>query len=187
MNLRLLFLLLLFVLAACSPEANQARTGQYFNLASFIEAQISDLDSLHPTVEKTVGSGQAQETRRISAINWTKELDLFLQSDLNKPAYRNSYQVEKKGEQTVIYRSIPGEEVTVKYLKIETDAATGKPRTVEVTMTSENYLYNSEKKLLLHCSPDTQGHWLVRDYQVSGYQQLAFFNKKPFEVKGRVL
>jgi hypothetical protein len=187
MNLRLIFLLLFLGLAACTPEKNQARTGQYYDLASFVESQIGELDSLRPTVEKTVVSGNARETKQISAINWSKELDLFVQADLNKPAYRNSYQVEKVGDYTLIYRARPGEEVPVKYLKIEVDAAAGKPRHVEVTITSENYLYNSEKKLFLHGSPDAQGRWRVREYQVSGYQQLAFFSKRPFEVKGRVL
>jgi hypothetical protein len=187
MNLRLIFLLLFLGLAACTSEKNQARTGQYYDLASFIENQIGELDSLRPTVEKTVVSGNARETRQLSEIKWGKELDLFFQADLNKPAYRNSYQVEKVGDHTLIYRARSGEEVPVKYMKIELDSAAGKPRHVEVIITSENYLYNSEKKLFLHGSPDEQGRWRLREYQVSGYQQLAFFNKKPFEVKGKVL
>lgn len=186
MNLRLVFLLLFLALAACTPEKNQARTGQYYDLTSFVESQIGQLDSLKPTVEKTVASGNARETRQLSEIKWDKELDLFLQADLNKPAYRNSYQVEKGGDHTLIYRSRPGEDVPVKYLKIEVDAAAGQPRHVEATITSENYLYNSEKKLFLYCRADGQGRWRVHKYQISGYQQLAFFSKQPFEVKGKV-
>jgi len=187
MNQPIAFLLLVFALASCSSEQRQVSTEQYFDLQTFVAGQIDELNALHPNVEKTVVSGKEQETRQLATINWTKELDLFVQADLNKPAYRNSYQVEKPTEYSIVYRARPGEEVPVKYLKIELDPAQKKPRSVEATVTSENYLYNSEKRLLMHCSPDGKGNWLVRDYQVSGYQQLAFFDKKPFEVKGKVL
>jgi hypothetical protein len=181
------FLLLLLGLVACAPEEKQAALNQYFDIDTFVKKQMAQLDSLHPMVEKKVLAGQQEEAKQLTTINWAKELDLFVQADLNKSAYRNSYLIEKPTPRLVIYRAKPGEAIPVKYLKIELDSLEGRLENVEALITSENYLYHSEKKLSLHCALDKQGQWLLSQYHVSGFQRLAFFEKKPFDVQGRVV
>ncbi|MES2733386.1 MAG: hypothetical protein V4714_16690 [Bacteroidota bacterium] len=186
MKINPIIILLLLGLVACAPEEKQPALNQYFDLDTFVKKQIAQLNSLHPVVEKKVSAGQQEETKQLTAINWGKELDLFLQADLNKSAYRNSYLIEKPTARSFIYRAKPGEDIPVKYLKIELDSLEGRLENVEAVITSENYLYHSEKKLSLHCALDTQGQWLVNQYHVSGFQRLAFFAKKPFDVQGKV-
>ena len=57
----------------------------------------------------------------------------------------------------------------------------------EALITSENYLYESEKKVVMHCGMNQQKQWILRDYEVSGFQKLIFMSKKPFEISGKVL
>ena len=112
-------------------------------------------------------------------------MDLFVQAELNKPAYRNSY-VTKRSGNDVVYRAKAGEDVPVKYLRVELDSPGGRVLSAEALVTSENYLYQSSKRLQLRCRPDERGGWLLGEYTVSGFQKLVFLDQKPFEIIGKV-
>ena len=175
----------LFALAGCAPETDAPVTNSYFDLAGFTRGQIKRLDSLRPMVDKRVVSGEKRETKKLNAIDWQRELDLFVQADLNKPAYRNSYVTKKSGNE-VEYRAKAGEDVPVKHLKVRLDSPGGRVLSAEALVTSENYLYQSSKRLQLRCRPDQQGGWLLGEYTVSGFQKLVFLDQEPFEIVGTV-
>ena len=187
MNTRFAWLLPALILVACAPEPEPARIHSYFNLEAFTQTQATRLDSLRPWVEKKVRSENRTETKRLRAINWQKELDLFAQADLNKPAYRTSYTVVQPTAHSFEYRLKPGEDVPVRYMKVAMDSRTGQLQSLEAEVVSENYLYHSRRLLTLQCGPGPDGTWLVRSYHISGFQQLAFFAQKPFEVSGKVV
>jgi len=174
-------------LVGCTTDENRPRTNQYYDLETFVKGQIATLNSLHPEVNKKVVSGQTQESKSLHTVQWQKELDLFVQADLNNPAYRNSYFIEKPSAYLIVYKAKPGEDVPVKYLKVELDPVSSQLANAEALMTSENYLYESEKKVVMHCGMNQQKQWLIRDYKVGGFQKLVFMAKKPFEISGKVL
>src|SRR5947209_5408007 len=116
-----LVILSLLSLVACTDDQTRQRTDAYYDLETFVKGQITTLDSLQPEVNKRVVSGETQESKALTTVQWKKELDLFVQADLNKPAYRNSYVTERLSAHTLIYRAKAGEDVPVKYLKLELD------------------------------------------------------------------
>jgi hypothetical protein len=177
----------LLFLIGCTTDENRPRTNQYYDLETFVKGQITTLNSLHPEVNKKVVSGEIQESKALTTVQWQKELDLFVQADLNKPAYRNSYVTERPSAHTIVYKAKAGEDVPVKFLKLELDPISSQLASAEALMTSENYLYESEKKVVMHCGMNQQKQWLLRDYEVTGFQKLIFMAKKPFEITGKVL
>lgn len=182
---RLFFLLTLGLLACTEPQPTTSATS-YFGLKSFIEQQIAQLSVQKPLVDKTVEVKEQQEHLKTKDIDWAKELDLFVQADLNKPAFMNSYESLTKGQE-VIYTLKDGENLPVKSLKIVKDAVSQLPVVVEATLRTENYLFTSEKQILLNTQVLPNAKCQLTRYQVKGYQQLILGSKQPFRIEGRIL
>jgi len=176
-----ILLLALLGLAACSNPAQEARPGTFYDLKTFLNTQIAALNAQKPAVLKRMSlNGQLQnETMRVA--DWTRELDLFLQADINKQAYQASYTVSRPDSLTYEYQLKPEENLPVGYLKVILDSLDRQPRRVEAILLTKNSLYESRRMLWL----ETRGGTISR-YHIEGFQQLAWLEKKPFMVEGLI-
>lgn len=179
---RFLFLLLTALLACNSSETRRDGPLVYFDLKTFVEGQIKDLNARKPLVSKTLESGEEREDRQTKDIDWAKELDLFIQADLNKPAYDSSYIVEEPSATTVTYRLKRAEDLPVQYLEVIRDTTTGQPLKIKATMGTKNYLFESERILTMECEAGR-----LRVYAIEGFQQLRSRDPQPFRIEGRLL
>ena len=184
-----IFLLLslagLFFSCQPSPETTSVKT--YYDLKGFLEKQVIGLNKQKPSVLKETKIGNSKDQKTTNAIDWNKELEIFLQTDLNKPAYKLSYVINRPDSTTYEYRLKDGEKMTVKYLKISVGLLSKQIEKLEAVVKQSNQLYHSEKQLLFTCAPAQNGQWQIKTYEVSGFQQLAMAEKKTFSVKGIVL
>jgi hypothetical protein len=121
MRYHLLFTLLFF-LAGCSGEEKAERTGTYFDLQGYFGKEIEKLEKEDPLVRKSVGQDSVMESREMRISNWSTELELFSESDINKPAWRDSYQIVRKP-------------LAIEYLAKDKDLRT---RRIHILLTSEN-------------------------------------------------
>ncbi len=174
---KLLFISLLLV--GCTESSNENATKQYYDLAGFINQQISQLTEKKPLTQKNLSIGDKTETIKTKDIDWNKELELFLQADLNKQSYQLSY-TQDSTQNTVVYQLKKGEKLPVKSLRIEFDEQKS-PKHIEALMQVENYLYKSEK----HISMDLEKKQL-KNYQIEGWQELFIGTKKGFKVVGGI-
>ena len=174
---KLLFVSLL--LLGCAENSNQNTTKTYFDLAGFINQQISQLTNSQPLTQKNLLINEHTEAISTKDIDWKKELDLFVQADLNKQSYQLSYNTDST-QNTVIYQLKKGENLPVKALKIEFDEEKS-PKHIEASMQVANYLYKSEKNL----SMDFEKKQL-KNYQIEGWQKLFVGSKKGFKVVGKI-
>ena len=172
----------LLFLAACSQPQQAKRTNVYFDLKGFLDQQIAALNAQKPLVSKTVLVGEQPETRQTRPVDWVKELDLFGQADLNKPAYANSYFTEEISKTTTTYRLKLGEDLPVQYLEVIKDENTNQLLKVKATLRTKNYLYESERNLSL-----TAANGQLTAYEIEGFQQLFYGDPEPFHLEGRIL
>lgn len=168
-------------LVACTNPTKEAPAGTYYDLKSYIEQQISQLQKQQPTVVKQAGFGDDQEHQTTKAIDWSRELDLFLQADINKQAYQSSYQKSQPDSLTYEYSLKPGENLPVKRLRVELDSATRQPRLVKATLRTKNSLYESERNVWLESEKG-----VIKRYHIEGFQQLAWLDAKRFLIDGKV-
>lgn len=126
-----------------------------------------------------------EEVRTTKEVDWAQELELFVQADINKPAYRLSYTTARPDSLTYEYRIRPGEDLPVRYLRIKLNAPQGQPEEIEAKIQTENKLYQSEKNLLLR-SGAVEGTWRVQFYRIQGYQELVVSERKPFAISGQI-
>ncbi len=165
------------LVTGCTQESTN-ETKKYFDLNAFIQAKIEVLNKKKPAFEKTVWNENTPETKTVVIQDWGKELELFLQADLNKPAYLNSYEVTETDTLSK-YQLKNTESLPVKLLMIH--KVEGKPESIEATVQNKNYLYESNKQIRLHL---TEGE--IDNYFISGTQQLVFGDKKVFKVEAKV-
>ncbi len=183
------FKLVLFIFiffSSCNPEKERkTERGKYYDLKGFVNSQIA-----HMTASKTQGSKRMvmegkSEIRSVASVNWKRELELFIQADINKPAYSKSYEIFRPDSLTYNYTLKKGENLPVQKLQISIDSISGKPFIVYAQLFSRNRLYESQKDITFKCA-QRSGIWTIISYQVSGYQKLAMMDKKQFEIAGTI-
>lgn len=173
----------LLTISSCqTTEQEEQGPNVYYDLKGFVEKQIGLMAEEKPTINKTMRVGDKEEARSTAEVDWKKELELFLQADLNKNAYRLSYAINRPDSLTYEYLLKTDEDLPVRRLKIILDETTGKPALVEAQILSENKLYESEKNIQLR-SGSRNGAWRVVSYRIEGFQELAIGDRKPFDVQ----
>ncbi len=91
------------IFAACkNPITDKKMPKAFFDASDFFNAEIKRLDSIKPTVIKTVSVNEKSETKELNNLNYTEELAPFVQSDINKPAWLDEYRIDTlRNEDTV--------------------------------------------------------------------------------------
>lgn len=175
---KLLFISLLLV--GCADSETQNSTKTYFDLAGLVNQQMTELNKTQPLTHKNLVIEEKKEVLNTNKIDWQKELELFLQADLNKQSYQLSYNKEET-PQMAVYTLKEGENLPVKSLKIIFDEDKT-VKHIEALLQTENYLYQSEKHLLMTLD---KNH--LTNYQIKGWQELFIGKKKSFKVDGIVV
>lgn len=89
---------LISLFAACKGKTNASKEGdatRFFDVKGFFNGEIKRLTEGGIKIEKTVTIAGKTETKIIEKADFEKELALFLASDINKPAWRDKYRIEK--------------------------------------------------------------------------------------------
>lgn len=174
---KVIILLTFFALfSACNEDVKDNQTNKYFDLKGLIEKQIKTLNTQKPMVQKSVVMADSLENQSIKTVDWTRELELFMQADLNKPAFTQSYRVDSSS-MGVKYSLKEKEKLPVKYLNISRVGEDG--ISIEALINTDNYLYETERLLKLSIKDNE-----LTDYQIDGFQKIVFGNKKVFKING---
>jgi len=175
-----------FLVSGCEKEATQQKTiNTYFDLKGLIENQIVYLNERKPKVTKTIVLNGKKEINSTASIDWKKELELFTQADINKPAYKNSYSIIRKNAAEFEYRLNAKEDLNVRFLKVKMDTIQKQPRFIQALLRSENRIYESEKYIELTFS-NINNEWQPVSYSVKGYQKLLMMDPKTFNVFAKI-
>jgi len=172
---RKLFILLLIFNSSCSsPEEIKTKT-IFLDIKGFFEAEVKRLTSKKSTVNKSVIQNGKSEVKKNLSVDWENELALFIASDINKPAWKDSYRIS-------------GDSVHFKYMAIDTNLRT---RTVEIKIDqmgravffkikniTRSKLYESSEELTY--IPDSI-------YTINKNQSVRFLGKNNYQISGIVL
>src|SRR5687768_7668639 len=86
---------LTLLLPACKPAIKEdAAAAKYFDLKAYFKADSGRLSKLNKPILKTVTHNGVTERKEVKIDDWARELSLFSQSDINKPAWRDSYTIK---------------------------------------------------------------------------------------------
>lgn len=185
--LSLFFFLCLFLVSGCTEHNPSNQPKAYYDVLGFVQQQITALSSQKPLVKKSVAINETHTQEQTQNINWKRELDLFTQTDINKPALQSSYQISHPDSLTYRYTlKNPDELVVVRSLTVQLDATSHQPRLIEALLQTSNPLYTSERHLWLESGPTSHHGWQLKHYKLVGFQKLPFFQKNEFIIDGIV-
>jgi hypothetical protein len=175
------------IVSSCSSPTQTNQPNVYYDIEGYVKRQIADLTIRKPLVNKQVRINEKTSRQDTRDINWSRELELFTQADINKPALRSSYQITRPDSLTYQYTLKKSEEkLTVRSLRVQLDSATRQPRRIEAVLQTANPLYSSERHVVMESGATGRNPWQMQQYKVSGFQKLPYFDKNEFAVEGTV-
>lgn len=146
-----------------------------YDLTAYLQQETARLQQEKPPVLKSVTTkGQPTETTETNEIDWEKELSIFQEVDLGRPALRDFYREERQ--------ELPNGSTVSTFTKTEEAAAPvqrlelvvspfHKLEHLEADVLEENILFYSRRKITLVAEPGTGK---LSSYRVEGVQKLIF-------------
>lgn len=152
--------------------ASALHTTPYFSLADFFSEEATKLQQSNPEIIKTVSKNSEQEEKKIQVADWRSEFALFIDADINKPAWRNSYQVDRVGS-SVIYTSTDPT-LRTKEIRVET-SPTGTVEHIRITNQVSNMLYQTDEQL---------DYYVDSLYRIEKRQQVRIIGESHYTITG---
>lgn len=164
--------------------ANPTQLEKYFPLRGLVLEQIKSLDGFAVRKEMTI-NGEAEAAEKVmSEEEWRNEMDIFIQSDINKSANADTYVTEEK-EADLIHRLKPGARGEVKEIRVSYfTPARKKVKQVAFTSETDNLFYHSKTEGTLGLD---EASGLISRYEVHGTQKVWFLSPNEMRVKGAVV
>lgn len=161
------------LLPACKPDIKETGTsGKYFDLRGYFKAEATKLLAKVPEpILKTVIHNGVTESKRIKIDNWPRELNLFIESDINKPAWRDSYKIQQS-DHTTIYMATDS---TLKTREIIINKKDDKVQWIIIFNYTQNILYTNREKLIY--APDSI-------YQIEKTQHVKLLGINRYTITG---
>jgi hypothetical protein len=166
-------LLLLCGSYACNkPEIKETGAElKYFDLKEYFKNETIRLTRQNPQVDKTVGHNGTTENKKVRIGSWEKELNLFAESDINKPAWRLSYNVQTNDDSIVYKAKYPELETREIIIRKKAGQVTG----INIVNNTHNILYNTTEKLVY--VPNTY-------YLIEKMQHVKIMGANNYRIKG---
>lgn len=157
---------------SCRPEVKESKGQQrYFDIKGYFRADSVRLSVLHPLITKTAMHNGVSQTKKVYIDNWGREFELFESSDINKPAWLDSYEIQSANGLTV-YKS---KDPDLKTTKIVIKKSGDKVNWILIYNHTKNLLYENVEKLSYF--PDSA-------YQIDRAQTVRLLGKNVYSVKG---
>lgn len=166
-------LLLLGGSYACNkPEIKETGAElKYFDLKGYFDKQDTLLTRQKPQVDKTVTHNGEAESKKVHISSWKKELNLFTESDINKPAWKLSYDVKANDDSIVYKAKFP--ELKTREIIIRKKA--GQITAIAIVNNTHNILYNTTEKLVY--APNAY-------YLIEKMQKVKVMGANNYRIKG---
>jgi hypothetical protein len=111
-------------LLGCIPEktAKQVELDPFFDLQGYIDAEVDRLATEVPRADKTVTFNGQAETHERMELDYTDELAIFRNADINRPAWLEKYTIDS---------TRAAGQLTIDYVALDTSLVVRKLRVVE--------------------------------------------------------
>ncbi len=178
MKYRILFLASMLFIFSCknADEKKAKRINTYFDISGFIEAEMDSLQKLDPTIKKTIWVDGIPETQELKIIDWKKELLSFKSSDINKPAWVDSYKIDTLfGKDLNIVRyTATDDDVKIRFVELEIGIDNVECKNILIQSEEHNSVYNSSQRL---------SYKKGLGYAVESIQQVNFMDDRSYKIE----
>ena len=165
--------ILLFLLTSCTSENtnSEVREIYYFDLKTYFSNEAEKLSKQKQLVNKSITHNDEVEQKEMQINNWTEELALFTESDINKISWKNSY----KKDSTLNKITYTATEEDLRTRSVEIEFSGNKPSKFRIINKTHNYLYKTDE--VLEYIPDSL-------YLISKKQQVTLLGRNDYLIQG---
>lgn len=129
---------------ACKPDIKETGAAlKYFDLKGYFNNDIIRLTKRNSPVTKTVTHNGITESKQVHINNWSAELDLFVGSDINRPAWKDSYTITSSNNFLIYKAKFPDLKMRQMVIKKEN----GRVKWILIFNRTQNILYKTTEKL----------------------------------------
>jgi hypothetical protein len=165
-------ILLLSGLPSCRPDIKQSgAVSNYFDVGGYFKADTARLKKLNLPVNKTVTHNGVTENKTVHITNWGQELNLFIQSDINRPAWKNSYRIQTMDSLLIYTAKYPDLRTTKIVIRKDKD----KVKWILLYNHTKNLLYETREKLSYF--PDSV-------YLIEKWQRVRLMGRNNYRIEG---
>lgn len=171
----ILVLALPFLLVSCQENEPIANESNYFSTKHFFESEFNRLNSRSTLVKKiTLLNGKIDSTG-FKTVDWKKELELFENSDINKPAWKSSFKVDsiRIDSSLLIRYTAMDSAISVQLLEIK--ILENQVKSIHVRKASSNFIYKTAQQL---------SYYVDSSYTIQGSQNVLWFYHSNYKVSG---
>ena len=167
-------LLIITLFSSCFSKAKETKQSKfYFDLKGYFSNLATTLNQENPEINKTVSKNDLKENKRIKIPNWNEELALFIEADINKPAWKDSYTIDSSATK-ITYKS---NDADLKTQKIEISLSNGKPTRIHIETSADNLLYQTKENLDFY--PDSL-------YRIQKKQNVILLGENNYQIIGKM-
>jgi hypothetical protein len=172
--MRLIFLLVLFALVSCQqPELNKE---DLFDVPTFFEGEINQVKQNFSSLNKTFLYDNKTDSQVLIKFNAEKELNDFIEIDLNKAAYVGAFKKsEIKLDSSSFLLMYESSQQGVDLKKVEIVFRNKTPQSLKFYFEETNNLYESGKELFYEVN---------KGFVKSGFQRTKFKDPVKYRIEG---
>lgn len=168
-------ILLLILITSCRKPDEKPIVKRYTDIKGFFESEALRLSRAEVLADKSVRQNEVSETKNGLKVDWQNELALFTGSDINKPAWRDSYRITKDSS-TIIYLAIDTN-LRTRSIRFKKNAE-GRLILIQIHNRTKNQLYESSEDLTY--IPDSI-------YLIDKSQKVLFLGKNRYQIRGKLM
>lgn len=172
---RTIIILFLFFVSSCAEPEKESVKMSYIDIKGFFESEAKRLTIAKKQVNKSVEQNGSSEVKNKLIVDWNNELSLFMASDINKPAWRNSYKVKASGN-SIFYVAIDTS-LRTRVIEIKQNDKR-QPFYFKIKNITRNNLYGSSEELIY-----------IADsiYSIDKTQKVRFLGKNSYKINGLLI
>lgn len=189
---KIIFSLVIALLSACKGNAPEEGPDVYFNIDSLLHTQANIFSEQGTYLHKKVRLRDSTDvsTYAPDSMGWIEEFTLLKSININKPVLKGLYnKVDSEDPNSNLkirtYTHIDPEKAEIPWLKIIYLYDFKKIRGIEGLYRKSTAVSEARRTVKIEFE-DSKSQYLIREYEISGYQNLNILDSVNFHINGRV-
>lgn len=169
----LLFFFILSFTSCTSESKNEVHDIYFFDLKSYFTKEAEKLTKQKLLINKSIEHNGTLEKKKLKIDSWLNEFALFIESDINKVSWKNSYSIDSISNKEIYKAKDPD----LKTQYIEVSFKNNHPVIIKIINKTHNYLYKTDE--ILEYFPDSL-------YIINKKQEVRLIGKNDYLITGKL-
>lgn len=177
----------LAMLAACTGQSTTRAIDAYYDVRGLFVSQAVRLQGAEFEKRALIDGKEETATVDFDSLEWTKELSMFINMDINKTALVGAYEMQStptSDGNLIRYSKKPGSDAGVQWIELMQNAK-GQVVSFSGFFREENALYETQRELHADFAV-SDGMPVMVTYSISGYQKILLKDTVTYTVSAGI-